>query len=57
MSRYLSVVIVLGLVFFASCVPQKNIIYLQDKGGTNDTIPNLVEQQKPYRIQINDIFE
>ena len=39
-----------------SCIPQKDIIYLQDKGNTNDTIPSLVEQQKPYRVQINDIL-
>ena len=43
-------------VFCTSCIPQKDIVYLQDKDGYNDTIPKLVEQQKPYRIQINDIL-
>ncbi|RZN83124.1 MAG: sugar transporter [Winogradskyella sp.] len=56
MTRYLLAVICLGLLLCTSCIPQKDIIYLQDKGNTNDTIPSLVEQQKPYRVQINDIL-
>ncbi|TCK68805.1 protein involved in gliding motility EpsA [Winogradskyella wandonensis] len=56
MIRYLLAICFLGLLFCTSCVPQKDIIYLQDKGNSNDTIPSLVEQQKPYRVQINDIL-
>ncbi|WP_188374956.1 polysaccharide biosynthesis/export family protein [Winogradskyella haliclonae] len=56
MTRYLLAILCLGLFFCTSCVPQRNTIYLQDKGNSNDTIPNLVEQQKPYRVQINDIL-
>ena len=56
MIRYLLAICFLGLVICTSCVPQKDIIYLQDKGNTNDTIPSVVEQQKPYRVQINDIL-
>ena len=54
--RYLIFLICICSVFCTSCIPQKDIVYLQDKGGYNDTIPKLVEQQKPYRIQINDIL-
>ena len=46
----------MSFIFFASCVPQKNIIYLQDKKNHNNTIPGLIEQQKPYKVQINDIL-
>ncbi|ARV08965.1 sugar transporter [Winogradskyella sp. PC-19] len=56
MTRYLLAVICLGLFLCTSCVPQKDLIYLQDKGNSNDSIPSLVEQQKPYRVQINDIL-
>lgn len=56
MTRCVLVLLCLGLVFCTSCVPQKDLIYLQDKGNTNDTIPSLVQQQKPYRVQINDIL-
>lgn len=42
-------------VLLSSCIPHKDIVYLQDKGtDTNDN--SLVEQQKPYRVQINDIL-
>ncbi|MDA8874582.1 polysaccharide biosynthesis/export family protein [Winogradskyella sp.] len=56
MTRYLLAIICLGLFLCTSCVPQKDLIYLQDKGNSNQVIPSLVEQQKPYRVQINDIL-
>lgn len=56
MTRYLLVLLCIGLLFCTSCVPQKDLIYLQDRGDSNDTIPSLVEQRKPYRVQINDIL-
>lgn len=54
--RYLIFLICICLIFCTSCIPQKDIVYLQDKGSANDSLPKLVEQQKPYRIQINDIL-
>ncbi len=56
MNRYILALLVLSLIFSTSCVPQKDLIYLQDKGNTNDTIPSVIQQQKPYRVQINDIL-
>lgn len=56
MTRYLLLFVCLSLVICTSCIPQRDLIYIQDKGTNNDTIPKLVEQQKPYRIQINDIL-
>lgn len=52
-------ILFIGLVFsilFASCVPHKDTIYYQNKGAAMDTTQLLVEQQKPYRVQINDII-
>lgn len=42
-------------VFLTSCVPTKDLIYLQDKG--NSTTANVVEStNKPYRLQTNDVL-
>ena len=41
--------------FFTSCVPTKDLIYLQDKGDTKNETINQVAQ-KPYRLQSNDIL-
>lgn len=56
MKRFL---LVMGLVFsglMTSCIPHKDIVYLQNKSTALDSLPQLVVQQKPYRIQINDIL-
>jgi len=43
-------------VLSTSCIPHKDTIYYQNKGTAMDTTQLLVEQQKPYRLQINDII-
>jgi polysaccharide biosynthesis/export protein len=46
----------LFLAIFVSCVPSKDLIYLQNKG--NSAEQNLVSpvNSKPYRIQANDVL-
>ena len=58
MKRIKLLIIVLSCIIVSSCIPHKDTIYLQVKeGAINDTIPNnLVEIQKPYRVQVNDIL-
>ncbi|MFK7831991.1 MAG: polysaccharide biosynthesis/export family protein [Winogradskyella sp.] len=58
MKRIKLLIIVLSCVIVSSCIPHKDIVYLQDKeGSSTDTISNnLYEIQKPYRVQINDIL-
>ncbi len=49
----------IGLIFTVlatSCIPQKEILYLQDDMGDSQQITGVQEKQKPYRIQINDII-
>ncbi len=42
--------------FFTSCIPVKDLVYLQDKGTSgNETTVSVVES-KPYRLQVNDIL-
>jgi len=50
--------IILSCILVSSCIPHKDTIYLQNKGGSeNDTIMNnLTEIQKPYKVQIDDIL-
>ena len=53
------VLLVIGLVFsvlLTSCIPHKDTLYLQNKNAATDSLQIMVEQQKPYRVQINDIL-
>ena len=40
----------------SSCITNKDVVYLQDKGTVaNDSI-QIQELNKPYRVQVNDIL-
>jgi polysaccharide export outer membrane protein len=39
-----------------SCIPNKDLIYLQNKSGTNTENSISEVKQKPYRLQINDVL-
>lgn len=42
--------------FFTSCIPVKDLVYLQDKGtAENETTISAIES-KPYRLQVNDVL-
>ncbi len=44
------------MMFLSSCIPHKDLVYLQNKENATDSLQVIREQQKPYRIQINDIL-
>jgi len=46
---------ILLVVLFASCVPTKDLIYLQEKNNSNNEVVT-PSNQKPYRLQTNDIL-
>lgn len=51
--------ILLILIFsiaISSCIPNKELVYLQKKEQAVDSTLSITEKQKPYRIQINDIL-
>ncbi|MCA0153729.1 polysaccharide biosynthesis/export family protein [Winogradskyella vincentii] len=52
---FFGLVLCIGL---SSCVPHKNLVYLQNKEKALDSLAtnNLTEIQKPYRVQVNDIL-
>ena len=54
MNNRLLYIFLLLIVFLTSCVPSKDLIYLQNKGNAvKDTVSQIV--QKPYRLQVNDV--
>jgi len=49
--------ILLGIcVFFTSCIPVKDLVYLQNKSGTELDAPISAVMLKPYRLQVNDVL-
>lgn len=49
--------ILLGIsLFFSSCIPVKDLVYLQNKNGTNSEVPISEVMLKPYRLQVNDVL-
>lgn len=51
-----AVFLLLLMVLGSACIPQKNLVYLQQKEQANDSISQFTEVQKPYRVQVNDIL-
>lgn len=43
-------------VFLSSCITNKDIVYLQDKGTIVSDSLLVKETSKPYRVQVNDIL-
>ena len=50
----LALLLVLCMVY--SCIPTKNLTYLQEGRSTNDSLIAINRQQPPYRVQINDVL-
>lgn len=43
-------------IFFTSCIPTKDLIYLQNKNGGSSDVPISEVMLKPYRLQVNDVL-
>jgi polysaccharide export outer membrane protein len=56
MKKYILVIGLILSVLASSCIPYKDTLYLQNKNAVLNSTQVLVEKQKPYRIQINDIL-
>lgn len=52
---FIYILLMAGLLF-ASCVPTKDLIYLQDKNGKDSIHAVNAIASKPYRLQTNDII-
>lgn len=56
MNKALLFFLILTGVFFASCVPSKDLIYLQKKDNSETSSSVNPVMAKPYRVQTNDIL-
>jgi len=52
---FLVILLVISVVL-TSCITNKDVVYLQDKGDGADTTLVLNELPKPYKVQVNDIL-
>ncbi len=43
-------------VLFTSCIPMKDLVYLQDKSTSSEQKTIETIQSKPYRLQVNDVL-
>ncbi|HZW78485.1 MAG TPA: polysaccharide biosynthesis/export family protein [Flavobacteriaceae bacterium] len=56
MKLYYFILVVVLLSFATSCIPTKQLTYLQENPYDSDTITILRKRQEPYRLQINDLL-
>ncbi|MBF4492922.1 polysaccharide biosynthesis/export family protein [Flavobacterium sp. JLP] len=42
--------------FFTSCIPIKDLVYLQDKNTSGEQNTIAAVESKPYRLQVNDVL-
>jgi polysaccharide export outer membrane protein len=47
---------VLAMIMVSSCIPNKDLVYLQQQEARADSLQYAREVQKPYRVQIDDIL-
>src|SRR5210317_460749 len=56
MKSPLYLIAILFTLVLSSCIPQKDLVYYQNKGVALDSLQGLQQKQQPYRVQINDIL-
>ena len=55
--KYFSLILLLSLIVStSSCVPLKDITYLQETDKTSDNLIAVQLQQQPYRVQVGDVL-
>jgi len=55
-NKFIVAIAILFSVLCSSCITNKDVVYLQDKGTVVNDSLLLKEMGKPYRVQINDIL-
>lgn len=56
MSKNTFFILLLISALFTSCIPIKDLVYLQDKNNSEEQNSVSAVQVKPYRLQVNDIL-
>lgn len=55
--KFFLVICLVISILFSSCITNKDVVYLQDKGTITDSLLVVKELSKPYRVQVNDILK
>lgn len=55
-NRFYVVLCIIFVIQLSSCITNKDVVYLQDKGTMDRDSLQIREFSKPYRVQINDIL-
>ncbi|HEA30149.1 MAG TPA: sugar transporter [Leeuwenhoekiella sp.] len=50
------IIIVVLLTTLVSCIPTKDLTYLQENNNVQDSLISVNLQQRPYHVQINDVL-
>ncbi|MEP1487159.1 MAG: polysaccharide biosynthesis/export family protein [Algibacter sp.] len=56
MKRFFLYYLFVFIICYTSCIPYKDTLYFQNKSDTEDKAQIIVEKQKQYKIQVNDIL-
>jgi polysaccharide export outer membrane protein len=56
MNKRLAYILLFVSVFFTSCIPVKDLVYLQKKGDSSSENPIAMVESKPYRLQTHDVL-
>lgn len=56
MTRKSFYILLLVSSLFVSCIPIKDLVYLQDKGASGQQSTVAAVESKPYRVQVNDVL-
>lgn len=56
MNKFLRYILMGIPFFFVSCIPTKDLVYLQNKSGSESASSISEVMVKPYRLQINDVL-
>jgi polysaccharide export outer membrane protein len=56
MSKNTIFILLLISTLFTSCIPVKDLVYLQDKNNSEEQNTVAAVQVKPYRLQVNDVL-
>ncbi len=56
MSKNTIFILLLISTLFTSCIPIKDLVYLQDKNNSQEQNTVSAVQVKPYRLQVNDVL-
>lgn len=56
MTRKSFYILLLVSSLFVSCIPIKDLVYLQDKNSSGEQSTVAAVESKPYRVQVNDVL-